>query len=98
MISEAVLDVFNNTQDFLRRSDFNGLYAWMLEHLNDYPINTTGELTTELLRLCRKQLEDNLVGIPDYFLYNTNRRFYEIPKGVHSIGSKAFSGCNFGLR
>lgn len=95
MISDAALEILSLNEDNLKRGDFTAVYDWIGEHLNEYPITVTGELTTEFLRLCKAQLEDNLYELPQYFLYDTKRPFYRIPKKITWINPKALSGCNF---
>ena len=90
------IEAVKRHKDRLKTNDVHGFYLDLLEDMSKNIIKPfeIGDITSYFLNKnsnSRKLLLDNLIAIPNYFLYEQDEPDFVIPKYCDLIGSKAFS-------
>ena len=93
------IEALKRHQEPLKKNDVHMFYLGLLEDMTKNLIKPKdiGDISSYLLNKSsnsRKLLLDNLIAIPDYFLYEQDGMGFEIPRHCDLIGSKAFSHTN----
>jgi hypothetical protein len=93
------IEALKRHRERLKTNDVHGFYLDLLEDMSKNIIKPVeiGNITSYFLNKnpnSRKLLLDNLIAIPDYFLYEQDEPDFVIPKYCDLIGSKAFSHTN----
>ncbi len=96
LLNNNCLQAFKRHQTDLQKNDIHVFYIHLNEDMSSGLLRPEeiGMISSYLLNLnqnSKKLLLENLIAIPDYFLYTQDGSTFDIPRTVDLIGAKAFS-------